>query len=503
MEATAGCLMVARSTFSSDNPDKLNYSKGDHLVKLDARAGAADPRWWFARSSDGTQGKVDATRMELQLSAAEVAAQVAALREEMRDLLPAIVARKESALYRLYMMMSSHAHVRAMIHAEYGDAVVPALRTQVFSIPAATCDYGLGWATLTLHRLVSDPSELGDEVALQTMQADGVLPCLLRRVRLHQDGEGNLYDKAARKVASASCDLLASLVRSAVGEGAVTDEAIALFIRVVGDKGNAVHRQPANARAYHVPSVLGYLSALSMRPALGRRLVDAGVIATLEGVTAEQDTPAAVNDALGALVVLRRTVFWSRRQKQAQPSQQQPTGTSASSIDAYGDSSSSSKKKTKMQHSAGQSPAAAFPQPRLARNRLATPSSPALLPTAATPYPGPISQSLASETIVLEEAEMGETRTDMAKAVEIGDKEEAFDEASALLAEEAEAVEEVGALGRSVMGDGGGHVMISYNWRNQPLALKLKNALEAAGYRIWIDLDKMGTNVRRRWRQQR
>lgn len=98
---------------------------------------------------------------------------------------------------------------------------------------------------------------------------------------------------------------------------------------------------------------------------------------------------------------------------------------------------------------------------------------------------------------------MGETRAGMAKAVEIGDKEEVFDEASALLAEEVEAVGEVGALGRNVMGDGGGHVMISYNWRNQTLALKLKNALEAAGYRIWIDLDKMGTNVRRRWRQQR
>ena len=38
----------------------------------------------------------------------------------------------------------------------------------------------------------------------------------------------------------------------------------------------------------------------------------------------------------------------------------------------------------------------------------------------------------------------------------------------------------------------GGHVMISYNWSHQPTALKIKEDLERSGYKVWIDVDKMG-----------
>ncbi|XP_072022128.1 uncharacterized protein [Amphiura filiformis] len=37
----------------------------------------------------------------------------------------------------------------------------------------------------------------------------------------------------------------------------------------------------------------------------------------------------------------------------------------------------------------------------------------------------------------------------------------------------------------------GQHIMISYNWTHQKLALALRDELERADYRIWIDVDKM------------
>ena len=37
-----------------------------------------------------------------------------------------------------------------------------------------------------------------------------------------------------------------------------------------------------------------------------------------------------------------------------------------------------------------------------------------------------------------------------------------------------------------------GHVMISYNWTHQKLALKLRDDLNKAGYKVWIDVDEMG-----------
>lgn len=43
--------------------------------------------------------------------------------------------------------------------------------------------------------------------------------------------------------------------------------------------------------------------------------------------------------------------------------------------------------------------------------------------------------------------------------------------------------------------EGGGHVMISYSWATQKLALRLKEGLEKAGYAVWIDLEKMEGNI--------
>eukprot|EP00051_Salpingoeca_urceolata_P023249 m.392064 g.392064 ORF g.392064 m.392064 type:complete len:543 (-) comp20082_c1_seq19:323-1951(-) len=40
-----------------------------------------------------------------------------------------------------------------------------------------------------------------------------------------------------------------------------------------------------------------------------------------------------------------------------------------------------------------------------------------------------------------------------------------------------------------------GHVFISYNWRHQELALKVKRGLEDNGYSIWIDTEKMEGNI--------
>ena len=42
---------------------------------------------------------------------------------------------------------------------------------------------------------------------------------------------------------------------------------------------------------------------------------------------------------------------------------------------------------------------------------------------------------------------------------------------------------------------GNGHIMISYNWTHQELALKIRDELEGAGYKVWIDVDKMGRFV--------
>jgi len=36
-----------------------------------------------------------------------------------------------------------------------------------------------------------------------------------------------------------------------------------------------------------------------------------------------------------------------------------------------------------------------------------------------------------------------------------------------------------------------GHIMLSYNWFSQKLVVKIKDALEAAGYKVWIDLNEM------------
>eukprot|EP00058_Branchiostoma_floridae_P015677 XP_002601165.1 hypothetical protein BRAFLDRAFT_75614 [Branchiostoma floridae] len=37
-----------------------------------------------------------------------------------------------------------------------------------------------------------------------------------------------------------------------------------------------------------------------------------------------------------------------------------------------------------------------------------------------------------------------------------------------------------------------GHVMLSYQWDNQEVVKKIKAALEAAGYKVWMDIDQMG-----------
>ncbi|XP_072022129.1 uncharacterized protein [Amphiura filiformis] len=41
----------------------------------------------------------------------------------------------------------------------------------------------------------------------------------------------------------------------------------------------------------------------------------------------------------------------------------------------------------------------------------------------------------------------------------------------------------------------GQHIMISYNWTHQKLALALRDELERADYRIWIDVDKMQDDI--------
>ncbi|XP_063711133.1 uncharacterized protein LOC134839490 isoform X2 [Symsagittifera roscoffensis] len=39
------------------------------------------------------------------------------------------------------------------------------------------------------------------------------------------------------------------------------------------------------------------------------------------------------------------------------------------------------------------------------------------------------------------------------------------------------------------------HVLISYNWSSQPLALKLKSTLKANGIRTWMDVENMGSEI--------
>ena len=36
------------------------------------------------------------------------------------------------------------------------------------------------------------------------------------------------------------------------------------------------------------------------------------------------------------------------------------------------------------------------------------------------------------------------------------------------------------------------HVMISYNWEQQPVMLKIRDALKSSGYNVWMDVDKIG-----------
>ena len=36
------------------------------------------------------------------------------------------------------------------------------------------------------------------------------------------------------------------------------------------------------------------------------------------------------------------------------------------------------------------------------------------------------------------------------------------------------------------------HVMISYQWDVQTLVIKLKDRLQADGYKVWMDIDEMG-----------
>ncbi|XP_070553260.1 uncharacterized protein [Ptychodera flava] len=40
-----------------------------------------------------------------------------------------------------------------------------------------------------------------------------------------------------------------------------------------------------------------------------------------------------------------------------------------------------------------------------------------------------------------------------------------------------------------------GHVMISYNWHVQERMIKVKTKLQAAGYNVWMDIEKMGGNI--------
>ena len=36
------------------------------------------------------------------------------------------------------------------------------------------------------------------------------------------------------------------------------------------------------------------------------------------------------------------------------------------------------------------------------------------------------------------------------------------------------------------------HIMISYNWEQQPLMLNIRDSLKGCGYKVWIDVDKIG-----------
>ena len=36
------------------------------------------------------------------------------------------------------------------------------------------------------------------------------------------------------------------------------------------------------------------------------------------------------------------------------------------------------------------------------------------------------------------------------------------------------------------------HVMISYNWEQQPVMMKIRDELKGAGYSVWMDVDKIG-----------
>ena len=36
------------------------------------------------------------------------------------------------------------------------------------------------------------------------------------------------------------------------------------------------------------------------------------------------------------------------------------------------------------------------------------------------------------------------------------------------------------------------HVMISYNWEQQELMLKIRDTLKNSGYKVWMDVDKIG-----------
>ena len=37
-----------------------------------------------------------------------------------------------------------------------------------------------------------------------------------------------------------------------------------------------------------------------------------------------------------------------------------------------------------------------------------------------------------------------------------------------------------------------GHIMISYNWGNQPIVKRIAQSLQEKGYTIWLDLEQMG-----------
>lgn len=456
--------MVARKAFVSDNAEKLDYTKGERLEKVEPPAGEdrEDAGFWiYARTTSGQVGKVDRTNMELQLGPEDITARVARMRTELKDLLPSIKARDASALHGLYAMTASYPQAVDMVYEVYAEDVMPTLCDILRSDDLNTA--ALAWATLTCYRLVNDPGEVGAAAAGRILEGvDGVVSRLLRRARLHQDG-GDAYDKLGRKCTSASCSLLGALARVTTSADVVSPDAISLFIQLLDDKNNALHRLPTNARAYHVPSALAYVSALSLRADTAQALVDAGVIKALENVTAEQDTPAAVNDALGALVLLRRRVFWSRKKHKANK-------LIAAAGEALG---------TTVNAAVGS----------MVKKVGLTPGPPAAL-LAASPAPAPLtgpdgSNATASRFAVAAEEVMDDEQP--APAVQGGGAMRQKEQELIAEAEEGPAENEE---------QGAGHVMISYNWRNQGLALKLQEALESAGYNVWIDLDKMGTNVR-------